>query len=215
MNLFEEYYQRHSLLCPVIKRPDSNSHLYMLYRSDPVKWRVSWVVFHISVKPENYHPSYYQFSWQRPYHNGVFAGKSFESIAKPLRVEWDDYDIEIIKVAQRGDGLNPISDLAEAKMAVWEMFLYGTDDRISGLSSVVRRKIYTSIDPVLAIEERMKAQESVQQYFRENVDSFYSRWNSMKQYYVPGGYATWYAELVHRMRDKSYRKAFSDLQSVV
>lgn len=212
MNLFEEYCRRHGLRCPVIKRPDNR--LYVLYRADPARWKASWMVFQISTRQESYHPSYYQFSWLRPNHNGAFNSRFLDDISDPQRVEWDDYDIEIIKSAQRNDGLVPIINLSDAKMAAWEMFLYCADDHIGGLPFSIRVKVFRSLDPDLSIEDRMGALADVQDHIKLYATNIYSRWKKMEQYYLPGGYATWYAELVDRMRDNTYRQDFGDLQSV-
>jgi len=209
----EEYCRRHKLRCPIIKRPESKLHMF--YRADFSQWKSNWIIFSIGIGTENYHPSYYKFTWMRPYHNGSFNGRALEALADPLRVEWDEYDIEIIKAAQRDDGLTPIADLSEVKMAVWEMFLFCADDQAATLPRCIRLEIYKSLDRDTSIEKRMRAQRQVEDYFKEASSAFSSRWSQMEQYYAPGSYAAWYANLVNQMRDNAYRQDFGDLQSVV
>jgi hypothetical protein len=166
------------------------------------------------VRHENYHPSHYNFTWLAPTHNGAFRSNPLNAISDPLRVEWDDYDIEIIKTAQRVDGLEPIKNLSEAKMLAWEMFLFAADERICQLPQVVRHMVYLSLDPESPLESRMKLQEEVCRYFHDTQSNFGSRWEQIRPYYDPSQYACWFAELIAQMRDQNYRRDFSDLQSV-
>ena len=212
MNLFEEYYRRHGLRCPVIKRP--NNRLHVVFRTKPDIWKGYWAILQISSKNEQYAPSYFQFSWMVPQHNGAFRSSVLEAFATPTRVEWDDYDVEIIKVAKREDGLQPINDLREAKLAVWEIFMYAADDRLGQLPLTVRRMVCVSIDPVLTLEDRMKAQESVCAYFQEVGSQFGSHWEKCRMYYDPVEYAGWFGDLAGQMRDKEYRQAFANLPDV-
>jgi len=213
MNLYEEYCHRHELRCPVIKRADT--HLNMIFRADPKTWLTHWVVFQISQRRESYHPSFYNFSWLIPHHNGFSAGGgSLRTLSDPIRVDWDNYDIEIIKAAQRDDGIQPLVDLSEAKMAAWEMFLYCGDDSLRSLPPAIRYQICESIDLSKSIEERMQLQDSILQFLHSSGSRLGSCWDSIRSYCDPGVYATWFADLVLQMRDLDYRNEFSDLQSV-
>jgi len=186
----------------------------MIYRAEPKVWKAHWLVFQISQRHENYHPSYFNFNWLMPIHNGAFRNGSVSNISEPLRVEWDDYDVEIIKAAQRDDGLKPIKNLTEAKLLVWELFLFAADERICQLPVTVRHIVYRSLDPTASVDERMQLLQEVCQYFYESGSNFGARWEQLRQYYEPEHYACWFADLVDLMRDQEYRRDFSDLQSV-
>ena len=212
MNLFEEYCKRHGLRCPVIKRAENR--LNVIFRADPAIWLTHWMVFQISVHQESYHPAFYHFSWLLPQHNGIFGSGALQNLSAPLRVDWDNYDIEIIKAAQREDGIAAIADLSEAKMAAWEIFLYCADERIYGLPPTVRYKIYESLSHEKSIEERMKCQQAIVDFLYKSGDGLAGRWDNIRVYCDPAKYASWLADLAERMRDQEYRKEFSDLQSV-
>lgn len=212
MNLFEEYCRRHGLRCPVIKRP--NNRLHVVFRAKPEYWKTHWAVLQVASKNEQYAPSYFQFSWMVPQHNGAFRTSVLEAFTAATRVEWDDYDIEVIKAAKREDGLEPIKDLREAKLAVWEMFMYAADDRLGQLPLTIRRLICVSLDPGLTLEERMKAQETICVYFQDVGSQFAGRWEQCRIFFDPAEYAGWFADLAGQMRDKEYRQDFANLPDV-
>lgn len=185
-----------------------------MYRADPSVWKRHWVVLQIAKKPESQKPFYYQFSWQVPRHNGAFSGGNLQLHIDPKRVEWEEYDIEVLRLAQHTNGLTPIGDLSEAKIIAWEIFLYCTDGKPDGLPPEVRMELYKSIDDDLAIDQRMQSQEKVVSWYQLQQSHLASRWDNVRTYYDPKNYATWLAELIHRMRSQEYRDAFCGLQTV-
>lgn len=217
MQLHEEYFQRHELQCPVIKRPETTDRkMVLVYRANRDVWGHSWVVFQIVKKPENFHPFYYQFSWMTPRPNGSSNGSNFQNHLDPKRVEWEEYEREIIEVAKRsiGGDITPVADLSEARLVVWEMFVYCTDERLSDFPPDIRWELYKSLDDDLTIEQRMQSQENVTNWAQVNNGNVTTRWDNIRSYYDPRGYASWLADLIGRMHNKEYREKFSDLQSV-
>ena len=149
-----------------------------------------------------------------PKHNGCFHSTSIDYMTTPSRVEWDDYDIKIIEAAKRADGLDPIKDMSEVKLSVWEMFLYSADDRLAQLPLSVRRMICVSLDPELSIDVRMKAQENVCHYFNDAGSNFGGRWEQCRPFFDPSDYASWFPDLAIQMRDVKYRQDFGNLPDV-
>ena len=214
MHLHEEYYHRHGLRYPVIKRPGDK--MILLYRTDRGKWPTRWIALRIDKKPEAYHPYYYQIGMYRPVHNGTsMSNGAIAPYGDLKRVEWDEYDQELVDMAcsNEAKGLIPVTDLSEAKLAVWEMFLYAADETMSKYSGEVLRDIMRSVDGDSSIEDRMKAQERVVEFMQQG-SSIFGRWENLRPYYDPGHYAIWLAELTEKLRDSSYREGFSDLKAV-
>src|ERR1700753_1835586 len=115
MNLFQEYARRHRLSCPLIKRPDK--YLFLLYRANKVTYKRDWVLLNIGIKNEANHPSYFTFNWQVPKSNGVLTGHVFENFTAEQRVEWDEYEKEVMSVSRKSD-LKPVNNLAEVKLLI-------------------------------------------------------------------------------------------------
>jgi len=212
MNLAEEYCKRHSLRCPVIKRADSS--LNLIFRANYQTWLSHWVVFQIQKHHESYHPSFYYFNWLIPQHNGSFHGGPLSNLSNSIRVDWDNYDIEIIKAAQRDDGIVPVGNLAEAKLAAWQIFLFCADEKIATLPMDIRCLIYESVAKDTSLEDQMVCQQAVIDYFYNSGSNLVSRWDNIRTYCDPANYGSWLADLVVQMRDPDYRDEFSDMQSV-
>jgi len=215
MHLHEEYYTRHGLSYPVVKRPDDK--MTLLYRADAAKWKTQWVVLQISKKPEAYHPYYYQVGLYAPVPNGSTQGGGALAAAGEIkRVEWDEYDQELVNMACQNliNGLTPVVDLSEAKLAVWEIFLLTADDKMADCGSDILLDIMRSIDVDATIEDRMQSQERVAENFQRAGSSLHARWENLRSFYDPSYYAVWFAELIEKMRDDSYREGFGDLKSV-
>lgn len=212
MNLSEEYCRRHTLKCPVIKRPDS--HLNALFHADRDKWGSKWVIFDVALKHESYHPSYFQFSWKSPNHNGTFYGNTFSRVGPAERVEWDDYDIEILRAAQRDNSLRPVRDPQESRLAFWEVFLFTSDERVPQLPFGVRQQICYSLDRKKSFEARTKALSNIESFFHETRSDMLGYWNSIALYSDPSIYAYWFMELSQQMRDDDYRKHFGSIENV-
>lgn len=214
MNLVEEYCQRHGLTCPIIKRPNEKVNVPCWCNSS--MWGTRWVIFQISLRRENYHPSFYQLSWLKPIHNGCASdGRNIRAIIPPKKVEWDDYDIQVIKCAGRdNESLSFAKDLKEAKLCVWEMFLYTMDKRIENLPLSWRKLILHSLDNTISIEERLDFQQELVSGFFETGSIFASKLQQFKEYYDSEFYGDWFVNLSSRMQDKNYKESFSDFQSV-
>lgn len=223
MNPFEEYCKRHGLNCPVVKR--TTSRWNVIYRIDPERWRgSSWSIFQIVFKLENYKPSYFNFSWLTPSRS---AG-GFERISHPNHVEWDSYDMEVMKAANEGRNMSisVVQNLSEAKLAAWEMFLFIYDKYVATLASEeLKLKVYESIDPMASIEERMKSVEDFIRLIHDarfrslsgesRLSTLISGWDKVTSYCDPGNYACWLAEIVNNIRNSSeYLEEFSNLNNV-
>lgn len=212
VNLHEEYNKRHGLRAPVIKRVEGKS--YLLYHADKKVFGRNWAVLQLSSKKDAYAPASYTITWQTPRFNGLVAhGMFLEGLFDPKSVQWDEYEVEMLDVARRND-LKAISDLSEAKLAIWEMYLFGIDDKISVLGPNIRLKILRSLDCDLTTEERSIAQEDAMQSIALQSRDLFARWESLRAYYDPKTYATWLADLTNNMRDQNFRQDFCDLQSV-
>lgn len=214
MNLAEEYHQRHALRGPVIHRPTGNYQSF-LYEADPKIWGSYLVLLKIASKQEANHPSYYELSWFKAVHNGASSGRgNLTLIDHPSRVEWDSYDAEILKAAQRDDGLIPITDKTILENNVWKLFLYTNDDVCASLPMLVRHELIKSVDDDFEIQLRQKHFDNVCQYLRDSKSSLLGKWNKLQQYYDPTQYAFWFGSIATSMRDQDYKRDFGNLQGV-
>ena len=211
MNLHEEYNMRHSLRAPVIRRMEGRA--YLLYRANKDVYLKNWVILQIASKKDAYAPASYTLTWQTPRANGISQGNFLDTIFEAKVVQWDEYEVEILDVSRRKD-LTALKNPLEAKLAVWEMYLYGMDDKLSSCGPNTRLKILRSLDTDLSVEERIVAQDDVIQTMMLQNRDLSSRWDSLRIYYDPKTYADWLADIATRMHDKTYSQDFGDLQSV-
>lgn len=212
MNPQEEYFLRHSINAPLIKVCDPFS--YLIFRANRT-WKSSWIVFHINkIQKQIYHPCYFDFTFLRPTHNGGDKSNCMHIESRREQVGFDDYELALLAQCGNLNGLDPIIDLAEAKMATWEMFLYCNDYRLSEIPIRLKSFLWDSINTDLSIEQRMKSQEKV--IAALSVDHvLYPRWNSMSQYYDPLSYASWYVKVINSVRyNTSYKSSFLDIRAI-
>jgi len=223
MYIFEEYQRRHSLEYPIIRRPPSKCYLMVRPKNGEKELRV----FNIYVDTEPHKPAFFRFAWLKRGHNTyrnqpngsktLFLLRRLSEEAEDKRVEWDDFEVEILKlVGSIAKLYDPISDLVEARLLAWNMFLLSVDERLRNLSIKCQRFLCASIDPELSIEDRFKAQQAVVDGMSNSHDSYLStRWDKMSVICEPTFYATWMAELITRAADMpEFVVQYSDRQDV-
>lgn len=211
MFLNEEYFRRHSIIAPLVKASERSN---LIFRSAKKRWKTPWVIFEITkIQEVNYRPPYFVFKFLEPLYDGCEKPKFYKKISEK-RVYFDQYELEIINHIELFQGLNPISDLAEAKIAAWEIFLYCSDRRSSQIPIRLREDLWKSIDNELPIEIRMLAQENIIKKLHRR-SNLIQKWIDISTYCNPLSYANWLAKIIHDARaDSSYRIDFSDIRNI-
>lgn len=198
MFLNEEYFLRHGVDTPLIKAQDRSS--LILKASSRRKWKTPWVIFDVvKIQEYNYRPPYFNFSFLQPLHDGCEQGSFTKSISNK-KVYFDEYEVEMVCHVSNFEGLEPISDLAEAKMASWDIFLYCNDYRLVQIPARLKSYLWQSVDQELSIEDRMQAQEKVLKGLQRS--NLLPRWEMVSQYCNPLWYASWYAKVINDVREK-------------
>lgn len=219
MNLHEEYFVRHGLTFPVIKRPTSK--ISVLYRSKTS--RHGWLNLQIHFKKEEHKPCNYLFTYQVPVHNGAASsGSTWKSYAEQQKVEWDEYDLKIIEQAKKAhdQGFEPIKFGINLKLSYWEIFLYTIDERLRKLPPDIKKMIYKSIDPDIPPEKRWEIITSTNPlmvyYGKEVGDKNYCLLDSIKGQILggEGTYCDWMVDLSIAMNDKALQEEYSILQNI-
>lgn len=229
MLLSEEYRNRHNIRCPLVKFDD---YMSLIFTADQKIWGSRWVIFEIKKNTKNERAPYpYDLSFLEPVSDlsGPQSGLNYNSLGvnpsmkqvTNKQVTFDALEVEIMNFAKASNGLTPIYNLAEAKIAAWEMFFFCNQSKLfcnhaSDLSRIPLRleeTLFATIESE-SIEVRTKAIEKI---VLEGLPrtSLNGRWETFKNYSNPMTYADWFGKIIQEVRvNEKYFTTYSDIRNL-
>ena len=201
MNLQEEYIRRQGLTCPVILRPDKKTKMHLLFRGPKGPNRSGWALLNIeSVLSANNPPSYI-FKWFTPRYNSP-AAFPFVALYPDQKVEWEQYEQEVISIARAYEKYIPVYDLTEVLDSFWEIFVYSCDNNLVSLPLTHKLSLWRSLDPDLPAEDRVAIRQSCIEGMLNSSghNGIANVWNHLVAMTAPELYARWLADMIMLFR---------------
>lgn len=148
MYLFEEYYKRHNI-----------QSLQFFYNSFYTVLECNRINHILSSKWNNdlRHPGHFKISLKIVNHNGSDYQEIFYNIMED-NVEWNEYEHFMndffTKIKQKNKTINVLKNEA-INIAIWELFLYSTDNFFSKQSKEIKNYLALSLDKKLNQNDRL------------------------------------------------------------
>jgi hypothetical protein len=197
MLLSQEYLNRYALSCPVIFRPEKEHGISLLFMakqpSNP--HRLKWAVLNVQNKVPNQGPPFYTVDWSQPNYN---SGHQFTHLSPTVRIEWDEYDSQMVQLLRGFNNMEPILDSNFLQLFCWEIFLFCNDEAIASLPIAVQKSFWMVLDETLPMDDRLL-------YLSDCVDSLgkyknlVGRYNAVKQV-VQDRHVGWLANIAVKIR---------------
>jgi len=165
MFLHQEYLDRSGIDIAWMGHP-SKANL-ILRSSNPYRYR--WVIVQFHLSGPDTHPKKYDISYLVPKKHNIKG----PFVSKKQSVFWDQFDYTLSSWLHRAKRkFKILRTKEEREIALWEMFVYTSEDSFAKLSYETRKCLCNSLDPRVAIEERHKSFVAMQ-------DALESRYSKM------------------------------------
>ena len=193
MRLYEEYFQRHNIIAPIIRHERTGS---LILRTKGLSVSSKWVLVSFYWSDNGVHPGHYVVEYSYPLHDGYLRNRLFQKY-NVKELEWDEYEDYFLNWCRgllRDNYTEIIHGELEVILAAWQIFVYCYDGWICKQSSELKCYIHNSMDFELPVRERYKGYQNCLIYFTARQPSALKAW----KYDVLGciqNYAHWLAEL--------------------
>lgn len=199
MLLSQEYLHRQGLSCPVIFRPEKEHGFSLLFLSkqqdQPLK--IKWAILNVSNKVPSNGPPYYNIDWTQPQYN---SGHNFHHLSPTVKVEWDEYDYQMVQMLGGFPALEPILDTKMAQLFCWEIFLYCNDEAVASLPIAVQKSFWRVLDDSLPTDDRLLYLEDCAEMLPK-YKNLVSRYNAIKSV-ICERHAAWLGEIAVKVRNE-------------
>jgi hypothetical protein len=198
VRLFDEYLQRHNLSYIGPRHCSSGA---LILRADPTIWNHHWLLIKIKWLTDVQHPGTYQIHFDAPIHNSENLSSCFSNELNPITLQWDEYDNWLLDWAGCVQSVEPIARKTkrgwEVILVLWEIFVFCFDNWFSQQSSIIKEKLFQSLDEEETIKLRYKNYQEILLFLQQQFPNIWKIWNSdFLEYYH--NYSDWLVTLLRK-----------------